>query len=320
MAGSIWVLPVTAALAAVGYGEGQRRRGEFRNGEFHGAEEIAGIVGAAGYALLVGNDEISGGNEILGGTNKTDKGENTQRDHQDATLVVLASVTALATTVVPVVMPAERAGETARNGVRHVAGAAAAANRLVAERLQHPHTQHDGLHHLDHGGGDTPLLVAGLRLGAEGGAVRTGTEHTHRGIAAEEHDLLFQNSDPVEFGGLGAAAVTAADASLENELDVEADVNGVEATIELDGIQTDIGPGDAGILDPNLGGAVNDLPTQIGEKNADVLKAIAIAAGIQDTVGFHAHGAGVAALATTAHVSAAGDETIFRHTVYLHMD
>ena len=112
-----------------------------------------------------------------------------------------------------------------------------------------------------------------------------------------------------------------ADAGLENELDVEADVNGVEAAIELDGVDPDVGPGNAGVLDPHLGGAVDDLPTQVGQKYADVLEAVAVAAGVQDAVGLHANGAGISsALATTREGGAAGNEAIFRHDTYLRMD
>ena len=312
--------PVTAAFIAVGYGKRKRSGREFGYGKLHGTEEIARIIGAAGHTLLVGNDEISGRDEILGGTNQPYQRENTQGNDQDAPVVILAAVTALAATVVTVVVPAQRARETPGDGMRHVTGTTVAADWLMAERLQYPHPQHNGIDYLHHRSGDAAFLVTGFGLGAEGGTVGAGTEYAHRGIASEEHDLLFQNRDPVKFGGLRAASVTSADASLENELDVEADVHGVESPIELDRIQTDIGPGDAGILDPNLSGTVNDLTTQIGEENADVFKAIAIAAGIQNAVGLHTHRAGVATFTATARVSTAGDETIFRHTVYLHMD
>ena len=78
-------------------------------------------------------------------------------------------------------------------------------------------------------------------------------------------------------------------------------MNGVEASIELNGIQPDIGPGNAGVLDPHLRGAVNDLPTQIREEYPHVLKAVPITAGIQNAVGLYANRAGVASLATSVH-------------------
>ena len=56
-------LPVTAALVAICHRQRHGSGGELSHGEGHGTEEIAGIVGAAGYTLLVGNDEIGGGDK-----------------------------------------------------------------------------------------------------------------------------------------------------------------------------------------------------------------------------------------------------------------
>ena len=67
MGGWRFSLPVTAALATVGGRQRDGSGGELGYGEGHGAEEIAGIVRAARYAFLVGNDEIGGGDEILRG-------------------------------------------------------------------------------------------------------------------------------------------------------------------------------------------------------------------------------------------------------------
>ena len=106
-----------------------------------------------------------------------------------------------------------------------------------------------------------------------------------------------------------------ADAGLEDELDVEADVDGVEAAVELDGVDADVGPGDAGILDPYLGGVLDDILSQIGQEDADVLEAVAVTAGVQNAVGLHADGAGIAALAASVPKSAAGAETVVRHDV-----
>ena len=320
MGGWRFPLPVTAALTAVGGGERDGSGGELGYGEGHGAEEIAGVVRASRYAFLVGDDEISGGNEILSGANQTNQREDAEGNHEDTPVVILATVTALAADLMASVTSAERPREAACNGVGYVAGATAAANRLVAKGLQYLHTQHDRLYDLYYRCGDVPFLVAGLRLGAEGRPVGAGAEYAHRGVPTEQHHLLFQHGDTVKFGGLSTAAVTAADAGLKDELDVEADVDGVESPIELDGIQPNIGPGNAGVLHPYLSGAVNDLFPKIREEYPHVLKAVPITAGVQNAVGLHANGTGVPALATTICGGTAGNETIFRHNVYLHMD
>ena len=296
-------------------------RTELGCGEIHRSEQAARIILLSRNALLVGNDEIGGGDEILGGTHQAYQREDAQGHHQNTPVVVPAAVTPVVAVGLAVgVTAAERPRQTACDGVGHVAGAAAAAHGLVAGGLQHPHTQHDGLHDLHHGGRHVPFFVAGLGLGAEGRPVGAGAEYAHRGVPAEQHHLLFQHGDAVKFGGLGASTVTATDTGLKDQLDVEADVDGVESPIELDGIQPNIGPGNAGILHPYLGGAVNDLSPKIREEYPHVLKAVPITAGVQNTVGLHANGTGVPALATTICGRSAGNETIFRHNVYLHMD
>ena len=216
-----------------------------------------------------------------------------------AAVVVLAAAV-LAAVMLPTAVVAERGGETTGDGRGDVAGAATTANRLGAGRLQNPHAEDDGVNSLHHGGGYAPLLVAGLRLGAEGGSVRAGTENAHRAVAAKEDDLLFQHCDPVKLPRL-----TCTQTGLEDELDVEADVDGVKASVEADGVDADVGPGDAGILDANLGGALNDVPTEVGQKDPYVLKAVAVAAGIQNAVGFNTDGVGVAAPSATVALGTA---------------
>ena len=215
---------------------------------------------------------------------------------------------------------AERCGEAAGDGGRDITDTAAAANGLRASGLQNAGTQYDGIHYLHYGGGNAALLVAGLGLGAEGRAVGAGTENAHRGIPAEKNDLLFQYGDTVKFGGLRSGTAAYANASLENELDVETDVDRVEAPVELNGVDSDVGPGDAGILDTNLRGVLDDLLSQIGEEDPDVLIAVPIAAGVQDAVGLHANGPRVTALATAVSHGRAESKTIFRHVSYLLKD
>ena len=196
----------------------------------------------------------------------------------------------------------------------NVTGTAAATNGLGTNGLQYTSAQNDGIYGLHHSGGNATLLVARLGLGAEGGAVRAGAEYADGAVPAKENHLLFQHGNAVEFPGLPGA-----EASLENELDVEADVYGVEAAVELDGVDADVGPGNAGVLDPYLGGVLDDLLTEIGQKHPHVLVAVPIPAGIQNTVGFHADKTGVAALAAPVSGRGAMGQTVIGHNGYLHV-
>ena len=281
---------VTAtAPIAIGQSGRQGCGCKLRDGERHGAEELAGIVGLGADTLLVGNDEVGRMDEILCRTHQPHQREDAERDHQAAAIIPLATTVMLVAMIVVMTMlvtmtAAQRGGEASRDGRRHVAGAATTANGLVAGRLQHADTEDDGIYRLDHGGGQATFLVAGLGLGAEAGGIYVGAEDGHAGIATKQHDLLFQHGDAIKF--LGA---TGTDAPLQNEFDVEANVDGVKAAVELNGIDADIRPGDRGTLDTDLAGVLDDILAEVGEEHAHVLVTVAVAAGVHDAVGLHAH-------------------------------
>ena len=65
------------ATVAVGGRQGDAG-GEFPDGEGHGAEQLAGVVGCGGYALLVRNGVFLRRDEILRRTDKTHEGKDAQ--------------------------------------------------------------------------------------------------------------------------------------------------------------------------------------------------------------------------------------------------
>ncbi len=73
-------------------------------------------------------------------------------------------------------------------------------------------------------------------------------------------------------------------ASLENELDKVTDRYRVEASVELDGINADSRPDDLGVTCANRACMSDNIVTAVGQIYADIFKAIAVTAGIENTV------------------------------------
>jgi hypothetical protein len=194
-------------------------------------------------------------------------------------------VSAIVTVVITaVVVRAQGSRQTSRDGGGNVTDTATAAYVVVMLGLQYTATQHDGVNRLYNGGGNATFLVAGLRLGAEGTAVRAGSEYADVAVAAEQNNILLQHGDAVKF-----LRTAAAGACLKDEFDVEANVNGEKTAVELYGVNANVGPCNAGVLYAYLRGVLDDLLTQISQENAHVFVAIPIPTGIENAVGFHAN-------------------------------
>ncbi len=267
-----------ATLDTVDGGQGHRRGRELGDGEGHGAEQLAGIPGGCGNAFLVGNDELGGVDEILSGTDQAHQREKADGHHQGAAVAVMIVVVVTAGAM----FLAQRRRKAGADRRGDIAGAATTTARHVAGRLQYTDAQNDGLHHLNNGSGDGTLLVAGLRLSTEIRAVTTAAEDGHIALSPPQHNLLFNNGDTIKL-----LTASGTDAPLENQPDVVADGHSVKTAVELNGVDADIGPGDASVLDAHLSGVVDDLLTEIGKKDLYVFIAIPVTAGIQDAIGLN---------------------------------
>ncbi len=62
----------------------------------------------------------------------------------------------------------------------------------------------------------------------------------------------------------------------------------MKASVELNGVNADRGPNDLGILSANGTGVSDDIVAEAGEKNANIFKAITVAAGVEYTIGLDA--------------------------------
>ena len=294
---SVLATPATS-LDSVNGGQGHGRRRKLGYGEGHGADELAGIPRRCGHALLVGTDKLGGIDEILCRADQTNEREKTDGNNQRAVIVVTA-----------VFCVAERSGQASANGCGDVACTAATTAGNLTGRLQNTNTQSDRLYDLDHRRRYSALLVARLRLGAESGTVATAAEDGDVALTAPKHDLLFNDSNSVKF-----LASPGTDTTLKDQPDVVTNRDGVKAAVELNGVNADIGPGDASILHTHLGGVVNDLLTEIGQKNLDVFIAIPVAAGIQNAVGLDAKRiTGAVFSATVRKKGRTAGEFVFTH-------
>ena len=149
--------------------------------------------------------------------------------------------------------------------------------------LANASAENDGIDDFYHRDRHVAALVARAGLGAEIGCVGGTLENVDVALASVQNHVLFQYRHPVEL-----LASAASYASLKLELDIETDVDGVEAAVKLHGIDMDGRPADRGALDADATGALQNLVAEIGQKYPHVLKAVTVAAGIQNAVGLDA--------------------------------
>lgn len=229
------------------------------------AEKLAGVAFLGRHALLVGNGIFGGADQILTGANDADNGENTDGNGKIAAIFAWVAQCSL-----------NGAADVRRNVT------ATAATAALGGRFENLCAEHDGVNDLDNGDGRVGHTAAELRRAAKI-VVRRALEDADIALTAEEDDLLFQNGDSLEF--LNAVAC---DACFKAKLDIELDVDGIKATVEWDGCDVDLCPCDAGAFDADVGGVFDDVVAEIGQKHADVLKTIPIAAGVQNAIGLNA--------------------------------
>ena len=146
-------------------------------------------------------------------------------------------------------------------------------------RLLYLAVEYYGIYHLYYRDGNVLRRAARLGNCAIIGSVGIALEHAYVALSAEENYALFKNCNSLKF-----LTSSAAKTRLKGDLDVELDANGIKAAVELDRIDGNIGPGNAGILCPDVRGMLNDIVSEVGKQNLHVLEAVAVAAGIEDAI------------------------------------
>ena len=236
-------------------------RAEFCSRERHILEDGAGVIFLGRYAFLIGNAVFGCVDEILCGANDANDREDAKRDGEISSRAVNESSVDLC---------GDRLGNVCT---------ATAATAAAVVSLAHLGRENDGVYYLYDRRGH--VLRRAYRLGdsAVVREIRTALEHAYVALSAEENYALFKNCNSLEF-----LTSSTAKTRLKGDLDVELDADGIKAAVELDRIDGNIGPGDAGILRPDVRGMLNNIVSEVGKQNLHVLEAVAVAAGIEDAI------------------------------------
>ena len=260
-------LASAAALAASLYlGRSIAGRAKFGGGERHASEESAGIILFIGHAFLIGHTVFTRIDQILSGTNDAHYRKDSDGNRQIASVAV-----------------AQRTVQIALYAVRNIS-ATAAASAAGLLRIVNLAVQNQGIHHLYDADGHVLRGTAGLGERAIVRRIGIALEDAYVALSAVENDSLLHHGNSVKL-----LASSAAQASLKADFDIELDGNGVKAAIEFYGIDSDIGPGDAGVSCADIGGMLQQLVSVVGQNHLNVLKTVPITAGIQNAIGINAN-------------------------------
>ncbi len=224
-------------------------------------EHLAGIVCGGGYTFLFGNGIFRAVDEVLRGTLNTNDGEEAEGDCQQLLRCIRA----------------ESATEAAANGIGKILCAKVGIAAAIAD-IHDLGIENDGVGNLKNGGGEIGLREFGAATGTE---VLMGLtfEDIHVAFTAVKNDLLFHNGNALNFLGSAEAGT-----NLRDNLHVHGDADLIKAAIEGDAVYADIGADDLGIFGAYAAAAFNELVSDVGKINGNVLKAILVAAAVKNSV------------------------------------
>lgn len=238
------------------------------NRERHSAENAAGIIVGGRNALLIGNNVLGSRDYKLTCANNSHDGENTDGYCQKSSVVI--------------VVVTEIAVHSVDDYFGNVVSTATAAVAAIVDALKHVYAENYGLCYLDNGCGQVVFLAARLNACAEIRDVSTAAEGAYIAIAAVKNDLLIKHGDALEL-----LSATVSDASLKDELDVETNIDGVKASVKLNGIEADVSFCNAGAFNSDCGSMLDYFFSEICEKYSCVFKAITVSARVKYSVSLY---------------------------------
>ena len=256
--------------------------------ESHSAEKAARIVLLVDRALLVGHTVIGSRNKKLSRAFNANNREDTERDEKAIAVPAIIQRTA-----------------DSRSDPRGDLIATTAATAAVTPGLDNSCGKKHRLRDLHNTDGYIACAIIEVSDVARADSRITAIDADVPYAAVKNH-LLFHNGDPAEL------LITAdPHAGFHLHLDIETDGYLIEALIEADGIDADIGPKDLRTLGTDGCRVIDDLPTKIRKKDDNVLVAITVTAGIK-----HAEGIDTDGFAIGCRSTATGNTSIIRHLFF----
>jgi hypothetical protein len=239
---------------------------EVANRERHLAEDTARVADLGLNAFLVGNGELGCADDKLTGTDKPNHREKSD-GHSKIPLNVIA----------------KRIADLTGYALGNVAAGATAATRRTLFFLDYTGGKNNGVYYLKNCLGRVIGAIYGLRRGTEGTAILT-AEDLGRIFASEEDHVLVDHRNAVEF-----LSATAGHTGLEDQLDEQSNIHRVKAAIELNAAEPNGSPGDLRTLGAHVACVLDYIVAESCQQNANVLKAVSVAAGVEDTAGLNTH-------------------------------
>ena len=254
-------------LSAVFVGIHVFGRTKFAYGKRHCMEKSARIVLVGCYALLIGHAIFGSADKILSGAHYAHDRKDSEADEKKSLSVLFAKASV----------------KPHGNALGNVACAAARAARGTAYLFIHSDRKHNGVYNLNHRLGNVSRSAAGLGKVAKAICAGRASEYAHITLASVKDNLLIYYRHSLKF-----LTSSLPDASLKHELYKKSDGNAIKSAIESNGVNIDRSPSNIRLLGAHVTGSFYNIVTHIGKMNANVLKAIAIAARIKYSVGFNA--------------------------------
>ena len=242
---------------------------KFACGERHRAEYVAGIILLNGGAFLFGDAILGCGNEILCGTNDSYHREDSERNGQ-----ILAAL--------PLVK-AKRRIEAICYRMRELPILAAATAAALGRLFKDFRSEKNGINGLNDCGWH--ILFAAIGLGAAAKMIAgIAPEDLCLALTTVKNHALFKHCNTFKL--LRSAA---ADASLKGQLDIKAYVDGIKASVKLNGINGNVRGNNGCTLCADRPRMLQHLVAEFGKVDAYSFKAIAITTGIHYTACINAN-------------------------------
>ena len=261
-------ITATASAASVRRNGDNRRvdSAELRGRERNVSEGGAGIVLARCMALFIGQAILACRHKKLGVTHQADHGEKAKRNGEITSVSIIVNK-------IPIHLRGDLPGDIT----------AATAAVTIRGSIQNPCTKHNGIQHLNNRLGI--LLCAANKLRCTAIATLGAAEYVYVALAAIQDNALLYDRDTLEL-----LRRSHRHTNLKGSIHVKFNVNCIKAAVELDRLRCNASTADACLFYTHTSRSADKILACSGQIYANVLKAISVAARIQNSSGLDAHG------------------------------